>query len=166
MVALALISALSVTAAAVTLGARRQTVAVQKERQKPGRRVADRRHAAAELPDQRAASRTLPGLFTFYDGGTMAEYGIGPRLRVRPLRSPGHGIWEREHGWRDYSFAFIFYRYNATGVFLGSQKIDRRSWSSDSSGDDFATRSTIQILDVNDAIIGTGCATAVGRRFE
>jgi hypothetical protein len=33
-------------------------------------------------------------------------------------------------------------------------------------GDEFASRSVIEILDVNDNVIGTGCATAVGTRFE
>ena len=36
----------------------------------------------------------------------MAEYGIGPGSSPA-LRSPGHGVWQREHGSHDYSFAFI-----------------------------------------------------------
>ena len=59
----------------------------------------------------------FPGLATFNDGGTMSEYGISPGL-TPALRSPGHGIWQREHGWRDYSFKFTFYRYNASGAFI------------------------------------------------
>ena len=107
---------------------------------------------------------SLPGLFTFNQGGTMSEYGIGPGSSPA-LRSPGHGVWEREHGWQDYSFAFTFYRYNASGVFLGSQKISA-ALELAGNGDEFASRSVIEIRDANDAIIGTGCATAVGRRFE
>jgi len=34
------------------------------------------------------------------------------------------------------------------------------------SGDEFASPSVIEILDVNGALIGTGCATAVGTRCE
>ena len=71
---------------------------------------------------------TLSGLFTFNQGGTMSEYGIGPGSSPA-LRSPGHGVWQREHGWQDYSFAFTYYRYNASGVFLGSQKV-RLHWNS------------------------------------
>ena len=107
---------------------------------------------------------TLPGLFTFNQGGTMSEYGIGPGSSPA-LRSPGHGVWQREHGWQDYSFAFTYYRYNASGVFLGSQKV-RAALELGASGDEFASRSVIEILDVNDTVIGTGCATAVGTRFE
>jgi hypothetical protein len=110
------------------------------------------------------ALATLPGLFTFNDGGTMAEYGIGPGSSPA-LRSPGHGTWEREHGWRDYSFAFTFYRYNASGAFVGSTRVTG-VLELGSSGDDFATRSSIEVLDVNDAVIATGCGTTVGRRFE
>lgn len=107
---------------------------------------------------------TLAGLFTFNQGGTMSEYGIGPGSSPA-LRSPGHGVWQREHGWQDYSFAFTYYRYNATGVFLGSQKVTA-ALELGASGDEFASRSTIEILDVNGVVIGTGCATAVGTRFE
>ena len=107
---------------------------------------------------------SLQGLFTFNQGGTMSEYGIGPGSSPA-LRSPGHGVWQREHGWQDYSFAFTYYRYNASGVFLGSQ-IVRATPEVGASGDEFASRSAIEILDVNGAVVGTGCATAVGTRFE
>jgi len=107
---------------------------------------------------------TLSGLFTFNQGGTMSEYGIGPGSSPG-LRSPGHGVWQREHGWQDYSFAFTYYRYNASGVFLGSQEV-RATLELGEGGDEFASRSAIEILDGNGAVIGTGCATAVGTRFE
>ena len=107
---------------------------------------------------------TLAGLFTFNQGGTMSEYGIGPGSSPA-LRSPGHGVWQREQGWQDYSFAFTYYRYNASGVFLGSQKVTA-ALELGASGDEFTSRSVIEILDVSDNVIGTGCATAVGTRFE
>ena len=107
---------------------------------------------------------SLQGLFTFNQGGTMSEYGIGPGSSPA-LRSPGHGVWQREHGWQDYSFAFTYYRYDASGVFLGSQKVSA-TLELGASGDDFASRSAIEVLDVNGAVLATGCATAVGTRFE
>lgn len=106
----------------------------------------------------------LAGQFTFHQGGTMAEYGIGPGSSPA-LRSPGHGVWQRRHGWQVYSFAFTFYRYNASGVLLGSQKITG-DLELGGSGDAFKTRSVIEVLDVNDVVVGSGCATAVGTRFE
>jgi hypothetical protein len=107
---------------------------------------------------------SLPGLFTFNEGGTMSEYGIGPGASPA-LRSPGHGVWQRERSWNDYSFAFTYYRYNAGGAFVGSQSVTG-SLELGSSDDEFETTSTIEILDVNGNPIGAGCATAVGRRFE
>jgi hypothetical protein len=107
---------------------------------------------------------SLPGLFTFNQGGTMSEYGIPPGSSPA-LRSPGHGVWQREHGWQQYSFAFTYYRYNASGIFTGSQKVTA-ALELGAGGDEFASRSAIEIFDVNDNLIGTGCATAVGTRFE
>jgi hypothetical protein len=93
----------------------------------------------------------------------MSEDGIGPGSSPA-LRSPGHGVWEREHGWQSYSFAFIFYRYDASGVLLGSQKITG-TLQLGGSGDRFGTASVFQNLDPNDNVIGGGCATAAGTRF-
>jgi hypothetical protein len=106
---------------------------------------------------------TLSGLFTFHQGGTMSEYGIGPGSSPA-LRSPGHGVWQREHGWQEYSLVFTFYRYNATGVLLGSQKVTA-ALELGVGGDHFGSRSSIETLDINDNVIGVGCATSVGTRF-
>ena len=106
----------------------------------------------------------LRGLFTFNKGGTMSEYGIGPGSSPA-LVSHGHGVWQREHGWHDYSFAFTHYRYNASGVFIGSQKVTA-TLELGASGDEFTSTSAIEVFDANDNLIGTGCATAAGTRFE
>jgi len=106
----------------------------------------------------------FPGLFTFNEGGTMSEYGIGPGASPA-LRSPGHGIWQRENGWQDYSLKFTYYRYNASGVFVGSQKVTA-ALELGASGDEFTTTSAIEVFDANDNLIGAGCATAAGMRFE
>ena len=106
----------------------------------------------------------FPGLFTFQVHGTMSEYGIGPGSSPA-LRSPGHGVWERQHGRHDYSFAFTFDRYNPTGVFIGSQTVSA-ALELGRSGDEFTTKSGIEIFDASDTLIATACATAVGRRFE
>ena len=107
---------------------------------------------------------SFPGLFTFNEGGTMSEYGIGPGSSPA-LRSPGHGVWQREHGWQQYSFAFTSYRYNASGVFVGSQKITSRL-ELGASGDAFVTHSVAEAFDVNETLISTSCVTTVGTRFE
>ena len=94
----------------------------------------------------------------------MSEYGIGPGSSPA-LRSPGHGVWQREHRWQEYSFAFTYYRYNASGTFIGSQKVTA-ALELGPGGDEFATSSVIAIFDVNGNLIGSGCATAAGTRFE
>ena len=106
----------------------------------------------------------IRGLFTFNEGGTMAEYGVGPG-QSPALRSPGHGVWEQRRGRRNYSLAFIFYRYDASGVFIGSQKVTA-ALALGASDDSFTTSSAIEVFDAGDNLIGTGCATAIGTRFE
>ncbi len=107
----------------------------------------------------------IRGLFTFNEGGTMSEWGVGPG-QTPALRSPGHGVWEQQmRGRGNYSFKFIHYRYDASGVFIGSQKITA-ALELGASGNSFTTNSAIEVLDVNDNVIGVGCATAIGTRFE
>jgi hypothetical protein len=106
----------------------------------------------------------FPGLFTFNKGGTMSEYGIGPGSSPA-LRSPGHGVWEHGQSWQGYSFAFTFYRYDASGVFIGSQKVTA-TLELGASGDEFTSRSVVQLLDADDNLIATFCARAAGTRFE
>jgi len=106
---------------------------------------------------------SLRGLFTFNQGGTMSEYGIGPGSSPA-LRSPGHGVWRREDGRQDYSLAFTFYRYDASGVFTGSQRA-RIALTLGASGDEFTATSAIEILDANDNVTFTGCGTPSGTRF-
>jgi hypothetical protein len=106
----------------------------------------------------------IRGLFTFNLGGTMSEYGIGPGSGPA-LRSPGHGLWRREHGWKDYSYVFTYNRYDATGAFVGTQEV-RASLELAESGDEIATRSAIDTIDPNGNVVGSFCATATGTRFE
>src|ERR1700687_239452 len=107
--------------------------------------------------------RTIPGLWTFHRGGTMSEYASAPGLSPA-LRSPGHGVWRREDGRQDYSLAFTFYRYDASGVFTGSQRA-RIALTLGASGDEFTATSAIEILDANDNVTFTGCGTPSGTRF-
>ena len=106
----------------------------------------------------------IRGLITFHEGGTMSEFGVGPGS-TPALRSPGHGRWHREHGWQEYSFAFIHNRYDASGVFIGTQHV-RAGVELAANGDEFTTTAAIETRDANDAVIATGCATSVGTRFD
>ena len=97
---------------------------------------------------------------TFAKGGTLLET-IGPSL----VRSAGNGIWKREHGWKEYSYAVRFMRYDAAGAFVGSGVV-RAALTLDEKGDHYTATATNEVLDVNGNVIGTGCATSVSTRFQ
>ena len=96
---------------------------------------------------------------TFAEGGTFLET-IGPSI----FRSPGNGIWKREHGWNEYSYALRFMRYDAAGSFIGSGVV-RAALTLDETGDHYTATATNDVLDVNGNVIGSGCATSVSTRF-
>ncbi len=103
------------------------------------------------------------GLLTFNEGGTLAEYNSpGPNPA---LRSPGHGVWEQGHGSHNYSLVFMINRYDASGVFISSQKV-RAALELSANGNGFTTNAAVEIFDANDNLISTGCATGVGTRIE
>ena len=98
--------------------------------------------------------------FTFAKGGTLLET-IGPSV----FRSPGNGIWKREHGWNEYSYALRFMRFDAAGSFVGSGVV-RVALTLDETGDHYTSTATNDTLDVNGNVIGSGCATSVATRFK
>ncbi len=97
---------------------------------------------------------------TFAKGGTLLET-IGPSI----FRSPGNGIWKRESGWNEYSFALRFMRFDAAGSFVGSGVV-RAALTLDETGDHYTSTATNDVLDVNGNVIGSGCATSVSTRFS
>jgi hypothetical protein len=106
----------------------------------------------------------LRGLFSFHQGGTISEYGIGPGF-TPALQSPGHGRWQREPGWSVYVYAFTYYRYDPLGQYVGQTRV-RSVLELGPDGDAFVANSTVELFDQNDASQGGGCAQAVGTRFE
>lgn len=93
----------------------------------------------------------------------MSEFSSAPGLSPA-MRGVGHGVWQREPGWQDYSAKFIFYRYDAGGVFTGSQT-GKIALKLGASGDEFTATSAIEILDANGNVIFTACGTPTGTRF-
>jgi len=119
------------------------------------------RNCATGDPIPNAAFRSM---FSFNKGGTMVAYGVSVGQSPATV-SPELGVWKREMGWKEYSFAFVVFRYSATGVFIGSTHV-RAAVTLGESGNELSTVSSLQILDANDVVIGTGCATSVATRFE
>ena len=107
--------------------------------------------------------RTIPGLWSFHEGGTMSEFSSAPGLSPA-VRGSGHGVWHREPGWQDHSVFFIFNRYDATGVFTGSQT-GKIALKLGASGDEFTATSAIEVRDANGNVTFTGCGTPTGTRF-
>lgn len=105
----------------------------------------------------------IRGLFTFHEGGTLSEYGIGPGA-TPALRSPGHGVWQKEHGWQRYSLAFTYYRYDINGVFAGTQRV-RATLELDANGDRFTGKSVIEVFDASDNLTTTLCGASMAVRF-
>ena len=97
---------------------------------------------------------------TFAKGGSLLET-VGPSI----FRSPGNGIWKREHGRNEYSFAQRFMRFDAAGSFVGSGVV-RVALTLDETGDHYTSTATNDVLDVNGNVIASGCATSVSTRFS
>ena len=104
---------------------------------------------------------TFRGLSTFHDGGTMTENAASSSPS---LRSASHGVWEKERR-GTYSASFIFLRFNPDGTFAGTQKTTVVNVLT-GNGNTYDSTASIQVLDPNDNVVFTGCATAVGTRFE
>jgi hypothetical protein len=165
------LSALTLAALGFTLAhpahgnaARDMTPAASEERTVVGAwqtRVRPRNCATGEV----APIDGLRGLFTFHAGGTLSEFGVPPGTSPA-TRSPGHGVWRREPGWQQYTFAFTYYRYDpVSGAYQGRQRV-AALLELDASGDAFVSNSTIEIFDANDGLTLTVCGNAVGSRFE
>jgi hypothetical protein len=98
--------------------------------------------------------------FTFAKGGTLLE-----TIRPSIIRSLGNGIWKRESGLNEYSYAVRFMRFDAAGSFVGSGVV-RAVLTLDETGDHYTATATNDVLDVNGNVIESGCATSVSTRFS
>lgn len=104
------------------------------------------------------------GISTFNLGGTMSEWGIGPGTSPAQ-RSTSYGVWERDPGWRSYTFTFMHYRYDASGALIGSQTVTADA-ELGGNGRSYESVASVQILDVNNNVLANICATSVGTRFD
>lgn len=105
---------------------------------------------------------TFQGLQTFNKGGTLAETATGG---PPSSRTPGHGVWSREHGSQNYSFIFMYDRFNADGTYAGSQKV-RGAVVLEASDDELTVVASTEIFNPAGQLIATGCSTATATRIE
>ena len=75
-----------------------------------------------------------------------------------------YGVWERIEG-RLYAASGVFYRFNAAGAFIGSQKIDRTIELA-ADGNTYKQVARVTVLDANGDVITTFTARASAERMQ
>jgi hypothetical protein len=108
-----------------------------------------------------AAIETLPSLHTYLAGGSMiSETAVSPAA----LRT-GYGVWEHAGG-PGFTNTILLFRFNpVNGAYAGITTVRRNIELSENS-DEFTSTDTAEGADPNGNVIGTRCATVVGRRLE
>jgi hypothetical protein len=76
-----------------------------------------------------------------------------------------YGVWHREAGAHQYSFASLSLKYNASGVFIGSRRITQNV-TLDEVGNSFTSGGGFQDFDAAGAQTASGCSTSTGTRFQ
>jgi hypothetical protein len=103
------------------------------------------------------------GLSSFHKGGTVS--GTSTPIAVAPSNGPFFGVWQRGQGFHDYSYAFTNFRFDTSGVFIGTQTV-RLTVALGASNNEFTATATGELFDTNGNLIATRCSTVAGTRFE
>jgi len=80
------------------------------------------------------------------------------------LRSPGYGNWRRVKR-NEYEFAFKFYRFDATGVYIGSTNI-RHDLFMEANKSSYYSEGTAEILNPAGDLLFVACSDAKATRYE
>jgi len=107
------------------------------------------------------ALRTFPAVFTFAKGGTATVITTG---QLPSLATPGLGAWRHVDG-HNYSAVTDAFVFSPAGVWIQTHRLTRAIEVSND-GNAFTDKVALQILDPNDNVIATGCATSVASRLE
>jgi len=105
--------------------------------------------------------RSFPALFIFGPGGTLSYTTAGQP----PAQStPGVGVWGHTSGntYSAVSEAFVF---SPAGAWIQTHRLTRAIELS-SDANEFADTVALEIFDTNHNLLGAGCGTSAGRRFE
>ena len=70
-----------------------------------------------ELNVDRSPLPPVKSMFTYISGGTLVETGS------LSTRGPSHGAWEHLKA-RQYAVTHVFFRFDPTGTFIGTQRIN------------------------------------------
>ena len=102
-------------------------------------------------------------LYTFHKDGTMLVSFRNNSLVLE--RTAAHGLWERDRGWRDYSFKFVHIRRTlTTGLFAGKQE-GGGTLVLNKGDDEFTTDGYAVVYSVDGIPGPPGCSNSVGKRF-
>ncbi len=104
---------------------------------------------------------SFPSLLTYARGGTLMSTtsSLSPALNY-----PGQGVWHYVGG-QSYAASFMFFRFNPDGSFAGTQKITQ-DIEHDRDADVLNITATFEVFNATGNVVGTGCVTATGTRFE
>lgn len=103
-------------------------------------------------------------LFTFHKDGTMSVWAQNNVITV--TRSPGHGLWQKQQGWNEYSTKFLLLQYSPVTGAYGARQESRGTLTLSESGNEYSASSSTTVFFTNGNPPVTGCSTAVGHRFE
>ena len=109
-----------------------------------------------------AIGNPFPGVLTFNQGGTLAEFGANP---TTPFRTPGHGIWTYNAVTRDYTMKFTFLPLTPAGVAVGRLRVTQ-SVQLGRFSDEFTSSGGFVLTNFNGNVIGTGCSTSTAVRLN
>lgn len=115
-------------------------------------------------PNGPAVAPPFKSLLTFNAGGTMTETTDNPMF-FPALRSPGHGVWSHtgRHTYSADTLAFV----TLNGSIVKVQKISQTIEIGDDPNQFTTTGASVQFFDpVTNNLLMSGCATAIGQRFE
>ena len=108
---------------------------------------------------------------TFARGGTMTGTTSAPLFKPGQ-RTSDHGVWRRTggHNYETASEAFILFDSPASppapALTRGWQRIEQQITIDEHDGDLLQSDARVEFYDMAGSQLFTGCATAVGRRFE
>jgi hypothetical protein len=100
-------------------------------------------------------------VFTFAKGGTATVITAG---QLPSLATTGLGAWRHAQG-HNYSAVTDAFVFSPAGVLIQTHKLTRAIEVS-VDGSAFTDTVALEILDPNDNVIATGCATSVASRVE
>lgn len=103
----------------------------------------------------------FPGVLTFNEGGTVAEYGANP---TTPLRTPGHGVWSSD-GRGIYSMRFSFIPMAPGGIPVGRIRVSQTIEFSRFSNENYSTGSFV-LTNFSGTVLNSGCSSATAVRLD